>query len=76
MKFSNLKSKLNKTMEDNKNLKNSLNSLEYRNQVYNIISGDGDIENGISSSKSNFYNETSEKKLKSNNNECLYINNI
>lgn len=50
-KYKTLKGKLSKLTEDNKNLRNSINSMEYKNQLYNIISEDEEVENGKNSTK-------------------------
>ena len=62
-KYSLLKNKHSKAIEDNKVLRNSINALEYKNQVYNVISKE-EMENGKNSNlKVNFYQDLDEKSI-------------
>lgn len=63
MKYNTIKNQLTKLTIDNKNLKNSLNFLEYKNQVYDIISPEEEPENGKNISSNNFYKS---EKIKRN----------
>ncbi len=47
MKLSDLKMKFHKTANDNKSLRNSLNNIEYKSQVLNIISNPADEDENI-----------------------------
>ena len=62
LKYSTLKGKMNKLTEDNKSLRDSINAMEYKNQVYNMLSSDDDnaeMENG----KSNNIERSNNKQI-------------
>ena len=55
MKYSTLKTKLKKMEDDNKSLRNSINTMEYKYQVYNIIASDDDGGEEMENGKTNKY---------------------